>query len=85
MVLKDNKGGLEMNRRIKVYESNIDGVDDVCWIRIGGRQYFISGLGTDKQNITLGLFDRLSDAADAYDSAAYSVHGEYAWLNCDQS
>jgi len=39
-----------MNRRIKVYESNIDGVDDVCWIRIGGRQYFISGLGTDKQN-----------------------------------
>jgi hypothetical protein len=50
LVLKDNKGGLEMNRRIKVYESNIDGVDDVCWIRIGGRQYFISGLGTDKQD-----------------------------------
>jgi len=40
-----------MNRRIKVYESNIDGVDDVCWICIGGRQYFISGLGTDKQNL----------------------------------
>jgi len=46
---------------------------------------FRANIRIDKQNITLGLFDRLSDAADAYDSAAYSVHGEYAWLNCDQS
>jgi len=39
-----------MDRRIKVYESNIDGVDDILWIVIGGKQYFISGLGSDKQS-----------------------------------
>jgi hypothetical protein len=45
---------------------------------------FRARIRIDGQNLTIGLFDRLSDAADAYDSAAYSVHGEYAWLNCDQ-
>ncbi len=40
-----------MTERLKLYKSNIEGVYDVCWITIGGRQYFISGLGGDKQSI----------------------------------
>jgi len=59
--------------------NNKSGYKGVCWDKKRGK--WLSQIAFQKKHFHLGRYDRIEDAARAYDSAATKYFGEFARLN----
>lgn len=65
------------NQKIKI--NNSSGYKGVSWRK--DRQMWVAYIFVNKKSIHLGFFDRIEDAALAYNKAAAENYGEFAYLN----
>ena len=60
-------------------KSNTSGYKGVTWSKQSKKWRAV--IEYQKKKIHLGVFEKIEDARDAYNSAASKYHGEFAWLN----
>ena len=63
----------------KIRNDNMSGFKGVSWYK--SRNKWLSEIHSNNKKIFIGYFDKLKDAATAYNKKAILLHGEFASLN----
>lgn len=67
----------QMNKRLQ--GNNTSGHKGVCWLKREGK--WVVYITINRKGKYVGLYEKLEDAAKAYNEAALKHFGEFAWLN----
>lgn len=68
--------GENLRNRTKLSSQNTSGVNGVCWVKKSKK--YMAQIRFQYQNIYLGLFDTIEEAAEARREAELAYYGEYA-------